>query len=325
MYLGFFGRSATTTVSIQTKTAIRYTPLKKHKRIKGDELIALCQKWAQTAVQEAIKKNGSITKTKTHYRIHKTNDWLRSAGHMVVHPSKDMVADTLFFDTLCVGRSNVRLTLKKEGATERLYFPADLLKQITKAKTLPAHTDLSCKEIADITQTRITTRNTTDQQYAEWQLARLQGESGPDKTLDRQWLDSVNTWMFGVEASRNNTTFVTGVMTLELIAAGQLTYKDAFAENQFGGRFPMATLQSGTGNMAARRKLIEHAEHNKAAGMKTDRMHPQWLAIPLKEAVLIKHWLRHFQHVDSHMSKKTILENYETAVSGILKMYFDAK
>jgi hypothetical protein len=221
-----------------------------------------------------------------------------------------------------VGRSKTLLTLKQQGTTERLHFPAALLQTLTNATTLPTHTDLSCKEIADITQTRITTRNTTDKQYAKWQLARLKGEAGPDKTVDRQWLDCVNTWMFGVEASRNNATFVTGVMTLELIAAGELTYKHAFAENQYGGRFPMATLQSGTGNMAARRKLIEHAENGKAAGMKTDRMNPQWLAISLKEAVLIKQWLIHFKHVDSQMSKKTILANYEAAVWGVLKNYF---
>lgn len=292
------------------------------KRIKGDEIIALCQKWAQSAITKAITDNGAIAKTKGHYRIHSTDDWLRSAGHLVANPSKDMITNTPFFDTLCVGRRKVLLTLKKQGTTERLYFPAALLQTITKATTLPTHTDLSCKEIADITETRITELKTTDKQYAEWQLARLKGEAGPDKTVDRQWLDCVNTWLFGVEASRNNATFVTGVMTLELIAAGELTYKHAFAENQYGGRFPMATLQSGTGNMAARRKLIEHAENGKAAGMKTDRMNPQWLAISLKEAVLIKKWLIHFKHADSQMSKKTILAKYEAAVSGVLKNYF---
>ncbi len=312
---------------VQNAIKATYTTLySQKKRIKGDELIALCQQWAQSAIHKAIQDNGAITKTKTHhYHIHKTDDWLRSAGHMVVQPSKDMVSNTLFFDTLWVGRSKVLLTLKKQGTTERLHFPADLLQKITNANTPPTHTDLSCKEIADITQTRITTRKTTDKQYAEWQLARLKGDIGPDKTVDRQWLDCVNTWLFGVEASRNNATFVTGVMTLELIAEGALTYKKAFAENQYGGRFPMATLQSGTGNMSARRKLIEHAENGKAAGMKTDRMNPQWLAISLKEAVLIKHWLQHFQHVDSHMSKKAILEKYEMAVSRILKTYFDTK
>jgi len=291
------------------------------KRIKGDALIAKCQTWAQDAIADA-KKLGPITKKSTYYRIHSTDDWLRSAGHMVVQPSNDMVTATTFFTDLSVGRSKTLLTLKKEGATERLHFPASLLQKIQETQTPPTKTDLSCKEIVETTNKRIAALETTDKKYAKWQLARLRGESGPDKTTDRQWLDCMNTWIFGVEASRNNATFITGVMTLELIAAGEMTYKQAFSENKYGGQFPMATILSGSGNMTARRKLIEHADNDKSVGMKTDRIHPQWLAISLKEAILIKKWLIYFEHADRTMSRNTILDNYKKAVTTLLSTHF---
>jgi len=295
------------------------TVYSKKKRIKGDELIAKCQEWAQTAIQEA-QKNVVLNKVKKgHLLIIRTDDWLAAAGTMAGTPSKDMVSAT-FVETISIRNKSLTLQLKKTGHTERLYFPNELLKTITGQT--PSKTDLSCKEIVATTDKRISALKTTDKKYAKWQLARLRGESGPDKTTDRQWLDCVNTWIFGVEASRNNATFVTGVMTLELIAAGKMTYDQAFSENDYGGQFPMATILSGSGNMTARRKLIEHAENGKAVGMKTDRMHPQWLAISLKEAILIKQWLTHFEHAKRTMSRNTILENYKQAVTTLLSTHF---
>lgn len=289
------------------------------KRIKGDTLIAKCQEWAQDAIRTA-KKDVTLNEVKKgHVLIIRTDDWLAAAGLMVGKPSKDMLSGE-FLEKISIRKKTLRLELRQTGHTERLYFPKDLLKRLTG--TEPVKTDLSCKEIATTTTARLTAKNYTDAQYATWQLDHLKGDTGPKAKTDQQWLDCLNTWIFGVEASRNNATFVTGVMTLELIATGQMSYKDAFAENKYGGRFPMAVIDSGPGNMTARRKLIEHAQHGNPVGMKTDRRHPQWLAVPLKEAALIKNWLIHFKHADRSMSQKKILGNYETAVKALLETYF---
>lgn len=105
------------------------------------------------------------------------------------------------------------------------------------------------------------------------------------------WLDFLNALIFKVEASRINTTVLTGLMMLQLIEHGHLTYKEAFYDsNSFLGQFPGASF-AASGNFQTRAQLLMHEGF---IGMKADRQHPKWLMCTLKESIIMLNWLRIF-------------------------------
>lgn len=138
----------------------------------------------------------------------------------------------------------------------------------------------------------------------------------------KQWLDFLNAMMFGVESSRVNNTYLTGLMTLELIKDGHLTYQKAFHQDEYGGQFPMASNQTGPKNFTARRRLLEHQEHENSAGMAIDRALPQWCAITLKEAIITKNWLKTQKVLSREQTKTENIKAIALAFSQLMDKYF---
>ncbi|MFN7093769.1 MAG: hypothetical protein ACK4M7_00235, partial [Burkholderiales bacterium] len=140
----------------------------------------------------------------------------------------------------------------------------------------------------------------------------------------KQWLDYLNTLMFNVESSRLNVTVITGLMTLELIKIGKLSYKEAFQGNDdFGGQFSGANLRTGSHNYKARAQLLSCEGRE---GVRTDRQHPQWLAATLKEAITMVNWFKTFwleeHRIDSKsMLRKDLLREFRIHVRVLAQKY----
>jgi|GEM_PF-5580560 len=149
----------------------------------------------------------------------------------------------------------------------------------------------------------------TDAQLATRQLAVLKGTLEKPTDVDR-FLAFFNAVLFGSEASRNNLSYVTGLMTLDLISKGKLSYEQAFKSPDYQDMqsdsdkeinfavYPMTSPYTGANNFLGYLTLIEatYAEEmsgqiKSETGMKLEREFPQWAQIPLKEALLIHFWL----------------------------------
>lgn len=248
-----------------------------------------------------------------HYYINHPTDWLVNAGKWSCTQAgseiaKETVSD-YFTRTFTLG-NNFEIVVKFGPFSERMYVHSDLTvlgevvsDYVLSSKKLEKKEDLTYKRIIEVVNHILSKCNMSDKQFSSLQLAIFEFDNQTVSNLFDEinldvhtrsevvsFIHFFNALIFGIESSRVNATFVTGVMTLELIQYGKLTYMSAFSNNEYGGLFPMATLKSGSGNLAARRKLIENDEY---VGMKLDRQYPQWLAISLKEAKIVKLWMKY--------------------------------
>jgi hypothetical protein len=104
-----------------------------------------------------------------------------------------------------------------------------------------------------------------------------------------QFVDYLNCLMFMVEASGLNAALVTGVMTLELVKEGELSYKQAFKDNDYGGAYPYANTDGKSAGTYSNREPIIKDKNLKS--MKDYRGNPNYSPTAVKEAIIIKSWL----------------------------------
>jgi hypothetical protein len=295
--------------------------------IKGDEFLFLTHRLVQIQILKNKKKY-------TCYNLHQMGHpsrchvqggyrWLSTAGHWAcsmaeseIEGSKEKKQNKIYLEEVLVGFSKTNVLVKYDGSSERLWF-SDRLGG--------AQEDFSCTRIYEITQELRQEHGLTEEMLAFFQLELLVGrlhEQTPPEIV--YWLDGVNAWLFGVEASRVNTTFVTGVMVLELIQAGKMTYKEALAEGDFGGQMPLAAVGSKKGNFTARKRLLDHVEKEKPAGLSIDRQNPQWLAVTLKEAMVIKNWLKFKGGINRKMPMEDANKGITQAISNLISYYYSS-
>ncbi len=171
----------------------------------------------------------------------------------------------------------------------------------------PDNYGLSYPEIVRIVELVKTKFTKTDAELAQRQLLVLHGGLEQVNVTDPFWA-FLNAVLFGAEASRNSLSFATGVMTLDLISRGRMTYDQAFKSPDYNDMesakevnlavYPMTSPYTGSGNFLGYLALMEAtAKENETEalkseiGMKLQREYPQWAQIPLKEALLIRYWL----------------------------------
>ena len=157
-----------------------------------------------------------------------------------------------------------------------------------------------------------------DAALAKRQLALLKGEAVDVSKIYDRFLAYFNAVLFGNESSRNSLSFTTGLMTLELISLGKLSYEEAFqspAPWKIADKspvkyaaYPMASPYAGAGNFVSLKKLTEATateakiSAHSYIGMRFQRKYAQHEQIPLKEAMLMMKWFRAtgaFNHLES--------------------------
>ena len=121
-----------------------------------------------------------------------------------------------------------------------------------------------------------------------------------------KFLDFFNALIFGVEASRNNTVFLTGLLSLLNMRYGSSTSQTGartgpFSYDNLLDIFPLAVTGTGSGNFVAEKVLVQStqmADENKAilsgrvpVGFSFFRDNSQWLKVTVKSAILIYTWL----------------------------------
>lgn len=147
-------------------------------------------------------------------------------------------------------------------------------------------------------------------------LKRIQLEPYPVdySPEEKQFFDALLVLMLGVESSRVNTTYLTTVLLLDLIANhrtyGRLerayNWHNAFTsgagyvwndseQRDYGGKFPMAVNSTGKGNFGVRAAMLTDLNENLA--LEEIIAHSQTHQIPKKEISLLVHWLQSLDQV----------------------------
>ncbi len=198
-------------------------------------------------------------------------------------------------------------------------------------------TDLSYRQIAEIIRFISTKLELTDPDIATLQLYAL-NRSTPPLWFNEEnhadvlyFLDYLNSLIFGVEASGLNTGLVTGLMTLELIVGGIITYRQAFCENENGGFYPFASVgsksgsySSNAGSYRARTAIVGHKAYGRDCqlSMKDYREGDPACPVAVKEAILIRKWL-HFRGVVSSDTKfSQQIKNIKSSTRELIVNYY---
>ncbi|NOT07086.1 MAG: DUF4157 domain-containing protein [Gemmatimonadales bacterium] len=245
-------------------------------------------------------------------RIHMTapGHWLWIAGGLAT-PCRGRHAQHLMPCILAVGHPteavDVQILTGAAVGSERVHFPDHYGED--------ANLDLSYIQIAAGFLALFRDR---DADAARALLRMMMGIPTGCSLPERRFLAGMVALLFGVEASRSESSLASSVMLLDLIANRRcygrqqkpFTLRRAFmaelegeplqwdkpyehadppAPTYYGGKYPQATYGTGPGNMSARRQM-------------TDQRYPQWEEhlvglhdrhlVPRREVTLFIHWLQ---------------------------------
>jgi hypothetical protein len=313
-------------------------------RFKGNQLIL----WARKMMSEVIKTPEREARIAEAIRAHTAairspDDWLNYEGmldafqNMAAQPSEPFYGVL----TVCLNPSVVttiafrnKINKKQNAARKWVEEESDLLYShlhdprliefLAKEFGMPeyrhaSNQGLSYPGIVAIIEKFKVYLRCSDAQLAQRQLEIFKGTaSGKIGPVDL-FLGYFNAVLFGSEASRNSLSFVTGLLILEVIANGELTYKEAFNSPAFDlikkgeavpyAVYPMASPFTGPGNFRVYKKLMAvSAEEEKAGelssdlGMADSRKYPQFAQIQLKEALLLKYFANNIDHKPGWLS-----------------------
>lgn len=137
------------------------------------------------------------------------------------------------------------------------------------------------------------------------------------------FLDYLNGLMFGVEASGLNAALAISLMTLDLIAHGRLDYSTAFKANNDGGIYPYACFGNNRGTYTARESILLHSKKScDPLSMKAFRENPSLSPVAIKEAILIKKWLKHRNVLQEEFTHAEQIEKIDLAIKDVISSHF---
>jgi len=189
--------------------------------------------------------------------------------------------------------------LAREEFDVRVYFPKEVC---------DTRTDLRYFEIGAIFK-----KLGHDAEVANEMLWRVKGQFKTSFKPYDGFIDAMIVLMFGVEAGRNWSSCATSLMLLELIAWKQtygsqgtklFTLAKAFHHETktweddgalYGGKHPMATHGTGSGNLIDRGKVVSVSGVGWDRAMSSDPKHHM---VVYRELSILRHWLQFSETLD---------------------------
>lgn len=342
-----------TTIHVPTRSELRYSwqVLNEQNQLvvlEGIDLIRI----AHHVVRNFLPRITGVLEAQDNvYRIKNAKDWLRTAGHLSKYilskKSFEKYGEAKWYPSSFAINSAQPVKINKGGNGDAIVaFPmcqerrGDYVSISNYLAGLTAHPLPTEEQIARVFETNWQELPPPNNKHIDVALAlltRMTGNSYPDGfTADQQhFLDSLLVLMLGVETSRNNTTFLTAVMLLDLIASraafGRMhraySWDNAFVSgpgyswNDFeqkdcGGKFPMATNCTGTGNLAARRDAIV-----KDQGVDEIFIDSQRRRVEEREMSLLVNWLEGVKRKDPALFQQC--KNEVELQKAVEKVFFD--
>ncbi len=278
-------------------------------------------------------------------------DWFMSLGGWKGMMPSEEVKEYFFysFDSNKRGMKFSCVKMERNGLifsiiNDRLHLPKgfsinqmDLTKGWTKqdGKWVDiVRTDLSYPQIVKGIDTIKKGFNLQDDEIASLQTSLLSGEGGnnhwfdikvPEKNQQEvlNFLYYLNGLMFGIEASGINAALGTGLMTLDLIINKRLDYKSAFYANEDGGIYPYACFGNNNGTYKAREQILLYDLTTPGCySMKDFRENTSLSPVAVKEAILIKDWLRFNKVIQENLSFSEQIKTINKAIGDLIRSYF---
>lgn len=313
-----FSRIAKGQTVISTEMSMTSTYYGKKIKFKGNQLIF----WARDMMEKILKSPERKEKIAEAVRAGKAiiktpRDWLRYEGMFERMMGMAAKESEPFFGILNIilnesTSTTIEFKTKENSPVTYAHIHDQVLINFLwvnlglKKYYYPTHYGMSYPDIVKAIECyKVCSVDIDDAIIAKRQLEIFKGDVIGEITPFDRFLAFFNAVLFGSETSRNSTSFVTGVIIVELISKGQLTYKEAFEtvlDNNYAA-YPMASPSAGKGNIVGYRALLqlsqEEADTNELSsfiGMKSSRETPNWAQIQLKEAILLKYWSKNFSH-----------------------------
>lgn len=304
-----------------------------HLTLSGEELLRQGYDAFKKILRD-IEGYRNIIFTNSKIRIQTGKDWLLTAGHLSAYPTSidQKLSGKWYPATVELVNPSSTVQLKNSrGGEAFVEFPgldgsyvaiSNKLMKMTKIEPDPNEIEKIISAL--LRNENFKTNNPPNHsEIAKVLLNRLGGKAYPaDYAPDQKtFFDCLLVLMFGVEGSRNNLTFLTGVMLLDLIASNtnygrkghQYNWNNAFVsgpefhwndyENKnYGGKFPMATNSTGTGNFTERRNAIQGNSSSTSHDLQRER-------VQVREMSIIVHWLQAFSQKESSYFSGELSEN----------------
>lgn len=133
------------------------------------------------------------------------------------------------------------------------------------------------------------------------------------------FMNGINALMFGVESSRINTSFATGLMALEAVAEGTKTFAQIFDKSNLQG-YPLASW-AVPGIFAQRTNLLKPS--NQQAQTVIESQPPTGINyIIIKEINMIISWLTKQRIMWSDLTKGDAEKEIQKLFTGQLNRYY---
>ena len=216
----------------------------------------------------------------------------------------------------------------------RIYLPEGFSineVDITKKASGKIKADLSYPQIVKVIDLIKSSFSLEDHQIAAlqlWTLSRRSPRPDMGRVAEQNlreiicFLDYLNALMFGIEPSGLNAALTIGLMILDLIVEGQCDYRTAFFANGDGGIYPYASFVSNEGTYTNRAEIVIPASSQSFHSMKSFRKEPGLSPVAIKEAILIKEWLKYNQVIQERISHSEQRQRIERAIEGLFQYYF---
>ena len=336
--------------------------LKNNKKvsINGITLLQLAHQVVKKILNQKILSNPK--QADTLHVITSGHDWLHLIGRLaqfIGGADINIRKGKLFPRVFSIGPEQHQIHIKKRGEDAYVQFPGMggsyqaialfiqamanknerslTLDEIIKILSFP----LQGHNVDDIIKSSINYQHAT---IATLLLNRIKLAPYPEtfSEKEKKFFDSLLLLMLGVESSRVNTTYLTTILLLDLIAhhstfgrshraynwnnaftSGPGYQWDDFENYDYGGKFPMAVRSTGAGNFRFRATMLQY--HDEAVALEQIIADPQTHQIPKKEISILIHWLHALDepHKTNLATSKTLHE-LKTKISILLADRFEA-
>lgn len=299
------------------------TVLCRDKNVKGSTLIELTHDRVLNLYYALIKEH-EIPKTSSAF-IQNSLDWFMTLGQWKYLIPTPEIQSSEKLNKVRIFAENQEFIINND----RIYLPKgfNICGQQGVLWRAWDSIDLSYARIVDVLECIKKAAQVNDSEIAKWQLNAL--SRAKEIKLQSSFLcfmDYLNALMFGIEASGLNAALATGLMTLDLIAEGKLTYKLAFNANRDGGIYPYACIGANKGTYSRREEILYNnrrmCELTCPWSMKYLRINPALSPVALKEAIIIKEWLKHHQILTPESVYNKQISKIQYAINDLLYYYF---
>lgn len=294
-----------------------------NKNVKGSTLIELAHDSVLNLYYGLIQKHG--VEKATDVFIKDSLGWFRALGNWKSLMPTAEVQSIEKIKSVKIFEKNREFIITNDRICLPLGFSISNKQGV--AWRLLGASDLSYSRIIDVIECIKKVYNVRDEEIAKWQLnalSRTEEIKLPNSVLC--FLDYLNGLMFGIEASGLNAALATGLMTLDLIAMNKLSYKLSFYANNEGGIYPYACFGNNKGTYSKREDLLYHnrraCELSIPHSMKELRKNPSLSPVALKEAIIIKEWLKQHKILCPNILYNKQIDNIRYAINDLLYYYF---